>query len=455
MTAALIAVETEDFVAAARTLETDLADPLIRALNRLTNTLDASAAMAGDDAGGQEWAHSYDRAAAGTLNAGQAVANAVTRLAMMFVQTARNYAAADAASDATVGAHVAAAVGTVPCIIDYQLPWCVPPSAAGGSGGPPHGWGFVEHLVGYVWPNGDPGRLRAAAEAWRGCAQVLSSGQCVVGAAVGRAVVDHIPEADDMTLVCGGLQNQLGEAAALFDSMAAACDEFARHIDDAHNAVEDELISLLEWSAGIETAGAIASVFSFGAAEVPTQAAEAGRIAKTAASIASIIERFLAAARALARSVLRLAEQADRLAAAQVGLTGLRLSDVLVTTVSTLPATFKLRALAAIRRLVSEAEPEVLLFVDKTAARSGLPGELSAVSNRFFRDATAKSRDFKIARLTGGKYRMEFFSPANNAGYGKLYVQIVDYEGEVVQEYKDTLGPNGLIERKWLRGKPR
>jgi hypothetical protein len=351
MTAALIAVETEDFAAAVRTLDVELAEPLTRALNRLTNSLDASAAMAGDDAGGQDWAHSYDRATAGALNAGQAVANAVTGLAVMFVQTARNYAAADAASDAATRGRVDVALATVPCISDYQLPWCVPPSAAGGSGGPPHGWGFVEHLVGYVWPNGDPGRLWAAAGAWRGCAQVLSSGQCVVGAAVGRAVVDHIPEADDMTLVCSGLQSQLGEAAAPFDSMAAACDELARHIDDAHNAVEDELISLLEWSAGIEGVGALVSMFSFGAAEAPAQVVEAGRIAKTAANIAAIIERFLAAARALARSVLRLAEQADRLAAAQVGLIGLRLSDVVVTTVSTLPATIKMRELVALRRL--------------------------------------------------------------------------------------------------------
>jgi hypothetical protein len=47
---------------------------------------------------------------------------------------------------------------------------------------------------------------------------------------------------------------------------------------------------------------------------------------------------------------------------------------------------------------------------------------------------------------------MQFFSPANNPGYGKLYVQEIDSSGNVVREYKDTIGPDGVIERKWIHG---
>ncbi|NTW38877.1 MAG: hypothetical protein HGA44_03145 [Cellulomonadaceae bacterium] len=47
---------------------------------------------------------------------------------------------------------------------------------------------------------------------------------------------------------------------------------------------------------------------------------------------------------------------------------------------------------------------------------------------------------------------MQFFSPANNPGYGKLYVQEIDAAGRVLREWKDTLGPHGLIERKWVLG---
>ena len=51
-----------------------------------------------------------------------------------------------------------------------------------------------------------------------------------------------------------------------------------------------------------------------------------------------------------------------------------------------------------------------------------------------------------------GAKRLEFFSPARNAGYGKLYVQEIDASGNVTREFKDTMGPDGLVQRKWVHG---
>jgi hypothetical protein len=45
--------------------------------------------------------------------------------------------------------------------------------------------------------------------------------------------------------------------------------------------------------------------------------------------------------------------------------------------------------------------------------------------------------------------QLQYFSPANNAGYGKLYVQVLDRDGSVVENYRDTVGPDGVINRKW------
>jgi len=56
--------------------------------------------------------------------------------------------------------------------------------------------------------------------------------------------------------------------------------------------------------------------------------------------------------------------------------------------------------------------------------------------------------------LSGGGYRLQFFSPANNPGYGKLYVQEIDSAGNVISEFKNTMGPDGLIETKWVHGGP-
>ncbi|HZC69861.1 MAG TPA: hypothetical protein VE442_04125 [Jatrophihabitans sp.] len=97
---------------------------------------------------------------------------------------------------------------------------------------------------------------------------------------------------------------------------------------------------------------------------------------------------------------------------------------------------------------------EIVPFADKAAARQGLEGDLQPVANRFYRGATSKSRDFQLINLADGNLRMQYFSPANNPGYGKLYVQTIDPSGRIVTEFKDTLGPGGLIERKWVHGEP-
>jgi hypothetical protein len=94
----------------------------------------------------------------------------------------------------------------------------------------------------------------------------------------------------------------------------------------------------------------------------------------------------------------------------------------------------------------------VTSFADKAAARQAFGGDMQVAANRFFRDATSKSQDFQVQDLGNGVHRMQFFSPANNPGYGKLYVQDIDSTGSVLREFKDTMGPNGLIERKWISG---
>lgn len=97
---------------------------------------------------------------------------------------------------------------------------------------------------------------------------------------------------------------------------------------------------------------------------------------------------------------------------------------------------------------------DVLTFGSKAAARGGLPGDAGLAANRFFRDATSKSVDFQAQAVPGGGYRLQFFSPANNPGYGKLCGQEIDAAGNVIKEFKNTLGPAGLIETKWVHGGP-
>lgn len=104
--------------------------------------------------------------------------------------------------------------------------------------------------------------------------------------------------------------------------------------------------------------------------------------------------------------------------------------------------------------VVATEEGSILNFGSKAAAREGLAGDAGTAANRFFRDATSKSIDFQAQELGNGGYRLQFFSPANNPGYGKLYVQEIDAAGNVIREFKNTLGPDGLIETKGVHGGP-
>jgi hypothetical protein len=359
---ALIEVETADFARVARSVYTDVGDPLTTAVVRTITNLQGCGAMAGSDPAGRDWAACYDRAAASALRASQDAINACYKLSAMFAQTARNYEAADAASTATVRRALASATEGLPdpCVIGLATEL---PTAAGGSGTTPSGWGLISGAVGYLWPDGHQGRLRGAAQAWRSSGDGLWLHSEYLAVAAIPASADRLPEASDMAAVCDGLYRHLREVAHVHYALADGCDQLAHHLDETHSAVEHELISLVEWTAGIETAGAIASFFTLGAAEAPTQAVEAARIARAAARIAELIQRFVALARSAAASIAAALERADRAAAAMAGLLDVRLTTAVVTQVQLAPTALKIQEILAIRRLgtVSGEWPQLLI----------------------------------------------------------------------------------------------
>lgn len=100
--------------------------------------------------------------------------------------------------------------------------------------------------------------------------------------------------------------------------------------------------------------------------------------------------------------------------------------------------------------------PRTVRYDRKDAARQALPGPAGAAANRFFRDATSLSRDFTVSEESA-RFHLAFFTPARNPGYGKHYHQVIDKDGRVLREYreyKETWGPEDLVEVKWLHGAP-
>jgi hypothetical protein len=330
----LIALETQDFVAASRMLRLWVAAPLQAATSTLLNALADKGGMAGSDQGGLAWATTYDRAAQAAVAASVDAVNSVDKLAAMFAQTARNYAAADQASTADSRRLADDALATLPRDAQlYFAPMCLTGSAAGASRGGPPGWHLVEHLVGYVWPNGHQGRLRAAAAAWRSSSVAVEHAAGNVLSAAQLAISDHLPEADDIWRVCDGLSSRLRSLAEVHQSIGASCEELAAHLDAVHSAVEGELISLIEWTAGIEAAGGVLSVVSFGLAEAPTQVVEGARVASAAARIAGAIERFIELSRLAAARIASAADRAAQVSARLRAVLDAKLTEAAVSAV--------------------------------------------------------------------------------------------------------------------------
>lgn len=368
-------VEVRDFVGAADLMYDDIAQPVRSALGRLSVTLAGCGAMAGDDEGGRGWAGAYDDAASAVVAATHVFATAALQTAHLFGRSACNYAAAERA--ATAGAS---APGPPPWSLGSTSlpPIDAPPSAAGGGGDEPTAWGLIKHLVGYVWPNGHQDKLRRAAAEYRFCAETLES---VAGKPMLASIPFHVhrlPEADDIITVCRGLSNRATELARAHRQLAESCDDLAHHLDRCHSEVESELVELAAESAAIQTIGAVLSVFTFGAAEVPTQAVQTARLAAVAGRVTELIRRFVTAVRILDAAVTRVAELARQI---KLSLDGLAAARLVYAGVTQVPQTARVARMAekggeaaAAGRLAQSTQRVALLPARLVGRKPGDPG---------------------------------------------------------------------------------
>jgi hypothetical protein len=92
-----------------------------------------------------------------------------------------------------------------------------------------------------------------------------------------------------------------------------------------------------------------------------------------------------------------------------------------------------------------------ITFNSRSAARSAFMegSDLRTAANRFFKGATGKSEQFRIVRY-GDDYEFSFFSPANNPGYGKRYIEDVNPDCTRVNSYKVTEFQSEALEIKWI-----
>lgn len=267
------------------------------ALNTLSNALTDSSGMAGGDQSGIQWAGDYDRAAGKLVDAASQLCDAFAKAANLTNTSLSNHDAADGGS--IYGRYP----GEPPMPPEDKDPdhyaegiYFGVPSAKGSTGGEPGWWHWlVSHLEGWFWPNADTGKLRTIGAAWRTAGQAIQWSDIYATSAATDLGIEKSPEITVATKALNDLGKHCDTIGGAFVDLGKGCEDYARMVDDKHREIEDELQSFLEWTAGIEIVGGIASIFTAGIAEAPTQAVEGAEVANAASKVVRLLSALFEA----------------------------------------------------------------------------------------------------------------------------------------------------------------
>lgn len=133
----------------------------------LIGSCDSFAGMAGDDHAGVIFASRYDKAADSVVNALARIVAQLGGTSNGLFDTAATYVNADedVASRLGKGGYQIPSQSSPNC--DQEMRTVELPSARGHASWP------VSHIIAHFWPQGDPGRLRQAAEDWQRAAKLI------------------------------------------------------------------------------------------------------------------------------------------------------------------------------------------------------------------------------------------------------------------------------------------
>lgn len=275
------------------------------ALSGLSSSLSGSGGMAGSDNTGQEFSGGYDQAAKDIVTVLAGLGDMSHNAADLIKVSGDNHAAANRAS-----ADGSAPPPSVP--IPTRSAAAVPsiPSAYGGGGSEPTGavataWNFIQHMVGYVWPNGSPEKLESAAQAWTNAGNAIRTGTGTLDQAktgLGGQVSPEIPAA---TQHLADLKTKVDDTASACFNMATSCNNLAQAIKDAHQQLIDELA---QFAAEFVVGEVVCAVLIEIGGELWGNAILAARAAAIARRCARIIEKLIELARGAARVAKAAAE---------------------------------------------------------------------------------------------------------------------------------------------------
>jgi hypothetical protein len=254
----------------------------------LLNQLSDCGAMAGDSSIAEEFASAYDEAAASCLAAVGDLVDAFTTCGRLTEACLTNHGHAENRSLIS-GRTV---FNGTPCVAGYvAVLSCSLPSSLGGdlSGLPSWASWILDQIEGFVWPDADTDRLRAAASAWRAASSQVAGLSAYCSSAIGSFSLLRSPEVPVAVEVTSGLADRCRAVGDQCAVLAQACETYADHVEEQRAAILDLVHDLIRDAVIIEGIGIVLGTITAGATAAGATALNAARIAAAAPRLLRII----------------------------------------------------------------------------------------------------------------------------------------------------------------------
>ncbi len=193
-------------------------------------------ANTGQDSAGEAFGLAYQDAGKSLLHAVATGINACRNAGYKVELGAFNYSRAEAGS--TLGGGAATLPKpTEPGKFDAPgAPWTLGPGVP-----PPALWMVVQAFVGDLWPNGNPGKMHAAAGCWRAFGAALHGVKGLLSGPISVVSAQQIPEGGAIHNTFSKLGDDMAKLGDQCDKLAKSLDDFADKVLQTQDAIRDLL----------------------------------------------------------------------------------------------------------------------------------------------------------------------------------------------------------------------
>lgn len=268
-------------------------------------TLNGFGGMAGTDPGGESFAEAYDEMAAAALQGFYDTGASARGMDRGLMSCAGTHAQANA--NAGYITYDAAAVYVLRSPVE-EATVVAPPSAFGGrpdtmveglDSAAVWIWDQILNLVGTLFPDGDPEKLRQAGSSWQTILGDLQSLSTSVSAADSPLAGIESGEMASIQTKVADFSDGLRRFIADEDGIGRIddiCGEYADTIEETQRESRQMMVQLVIEIVASMAVGGLLSVVTFGASAVVAGGTIAARIAMIGARIAALVQRCVAAA---------------------------------------------------------------------------------------------------------------------------------------------------------------